>query len=525
MQASDTIPRRAGARQWAGLAVLALPCLLVSMDSNVLGLALPQLTADLRPTSAQLLWIVDSYVFLVAGSLVTMGVLGDLVGRRRLLLIGGGAFGAASLLAAYSTTAAMLIAARALLGLAGATLMPSTLSLIRNMFPDSRQRTTAFGVWTASFALGGVIAPVVGGLLLDRFWWGSVFLVAVPVMALLLVLGPVLLPEFRNPDAARLDVPSAALSLVAVLAVVFGLKRMATIGPELTSALSVAVGVALAVLFVRRQQQQASPSIDLPLFRRRAFTLPLAMNGISFFVLYGTQLFVAQYLQLVLGLSALHAGLWTIPSAAAYLAGSLLGPMVAKRVRPAWMLGCSLLVAAAGFGLLTQVGAGSGLAVVVSGSVVSSLGLAPVYIVATEMTVSAAPPERAGAASAILETCANLGGALGIAILGSIGGAVYRHSMADAAAPTGVPSDLWAGAQVTLGGARAIADRLPGGAGAELIDLARDAFTRAFQTAETVGTAIMVGLAVAAVLLLRRSELTAAPRPEPRPSAEPQRSR
>jgi MFS transporter, DHA2 family, multidrug resistance protein len=523
MQATD-VSQRAGSREWAGLAVLALPCLLVSMDAHVLNLALPQLTADLRPTSAQLLWIVDSYVFLVAGSLITMGVLGDRVGRRRLLLIGAGAFGIASVLAAYSTSAAMLITARVLLGVAGATLMPSTLSLIRTMFADPRQRTKAFGFWTASFALGGVIAPLVGGLLLRHFWWGSVFLVAVPVMVLLLVLGPVLLPEFRNPDAARIDLASAALSLIAVLAVVYGLQRIAANGPEVLAGVSIAIGLVLAVAFVRRQQHQTDPSIDLSLFRRRTFSLPLAINGIAFFVLYGTQLFVAQYLQLVLGLSALRAGLWTIPSAVAYLLASLVGPIVANRVRPARMMGSSLAVAAVGFGWLTQVGTGSGLAVVVSGSVVLSIGLAPVYIVATEMTVSAAPPERAGAASAILETCANLGGALGIAVLGSIGGTVYRHSMADAAAP-GVPAAVLAAARSTLGGATAVAARLPGHAGADLTRLARSAFTDAFQAAETVGTALIAALAVAAVLLLRGSNLTAPRRRSHRPSAEQRRSR
>jgi DHA2 family multidrug resistance protein-like MFS transporter len=515
--------RRAGLREWAGLAVLALPCLLVSMDANVLGLALPALTADLQPTSAQLLWIVDSYVFFVAGMLITMGVLGDRIGRRRLLLIGGAAFGVASLLAAFSTSAAMLITARAVLGVAGATLMPSTLSLIRNMFTDPRQRTTAFGVWTASFAMGGVIAPLVAGLLLRHFWWGSVFLVAVPVIVLLLVFGPVLLPEFCNPDATRIDLRSAALSLIAVLAVVFGLKRLAQGGGEPTAVLSVAVGVVLAVAFVRRQRRQASPSMDLQLFRRRAFTMPLATNGLAFFVLYGSQLFVAQYLQLVLGLSALRAGLWTIPSAVAYLVGSVLGPMIANRVRPAVMLGSSLLVSAVGFGLLTQVRAASGLVVVVTGSVVLSLGLSPVYIVATEMTISAAPPERAGAASAILETCAELGGALGIAVLGSIGAAVYRHSLPDVA-PPGVNPELWESARSTLGGAIAAAQRLPARAGDELADEARDAFTRGFQVAHTVGTAIIVVLAVASLLLLTRSELTSSRREDPRPSAELQRS-
>jgi len=476
-------PRRAGARDWAGLAVLALPCLLVSMDAHVLNLALPALAAELRPTSVQLLWIVDGYAFLLGGALMTMGALGDRIGRRRLLLAGGAAFGCASVLAAFATSAAMLIAARALLGIAGATLMPSTLSLIRTMFRDARDRTVALGVWTASFALGGVLAPVIAGLLLQAFWWGSVFLVAVPLMALLVVLGPVLLPEFRDPGAARVDALSAGLSLLAVLGAVYGLKRVAQGDGDAGAGLALAGGLVLGALFVRRQVRQADPWVDLALFRRLRFTLPLATNALCFFVLYGTQFFVALYLQLVLGLSPLHAGLWTIPSALGYLAGSVLGPIAARREPHAWLMGASVAVAATGFGLLTQVGPGSGLAVVVAGTVVFSVGLAPVYVLSTEMTVAAAPPERAGGLSALVETCADLGGALGIAVLGSLGAAVYRHA---------VP-----GSAGDLAGAR--------GEGA------REAFTLAFQVVEGVGAGLLAVVAVAAVAGLRLRRRGAGP--------------
>jgi DHA2 family multidrug resistance protein-like MFS transporter len=227
---SDT-PSRAGRREWIGLAVIAVPCLLYSMDLTVLHLAVPQLSADLKPSSAQLLWIIDIYGFLVAGSLITMGTLGDRIGRRRLLLIGAAAFAVASVLAAFSTSASMLIATRALLGLAGATVAPSTLSLIRNMFLDPHERTVAISVWVTSYSVGGAIGPLIGGVLLEYFWWGSVFLIAVPVMALLLVLGPRLLPEYRDPNAGRPDVVSAGLSLAAVLSIIYGLKKIAQDGP------------------------------------------------------------------------------------------------------------------------------------------------------------------------------------------------------------------------------------------------------------------------------------------------------
>ena len=273
------IIRQAGRREWIGLAVLTLPCLLYAMDLTVLNLAIPHLSADLRLSSTQLLWIVDIYGFMAAGALITMGTLGDRIGRRRLLLIGAAAFGVTSLLAAWSTSAAMLIAARALLGLAGATVAPSTLSLIRNMFDDPRQRTVAISVWITSFSVGGAIGPLLGGILLEWFWWGSVFLLAVPVMALLLVLGPLLLPEFRDPQAGRLDLVSAALSVAAVLAVIYGLKQLARGGLSWPPALSIVVGLAAGAVFVRRQHRRADPLLDLRLFRSAAFTTALTRSS------------------------------------------------------------------------------------------------------------------------------------------------------------------------------------------------------------------------------------------------------
>src|SRR5262245_36548319 len=245
---------KAGRREWLGLAVIALPCLLYSMDLTVLNLALPRLSAELRPTSAQLLWIVDIYGFVLAGMLITMGALGDRIGRRRLLLIGAAAFGAGSVLAAFSTSPAMLIATRALRGLAGATLAPSTLSLIRNMFLDEHQRTVAISVWVSSYSLGAAVGPFVGGFLLQYFWWGSVFLIGVPVMVALLVLGPLVLPEFKDPEAARMDVASAALSLVSVVSVIYGLKQIAEDGPGWWPVMTIAAGAAVGAAFVRRQQ-------------------------------------------------------------------------------------------------------------------------------------------------------------------------------------------------------------------------------------------------------------------------------
>src|SRR5687768_13152164 len=296
----STVPVLAGRREWIGLGVFALACLLYVMDLTVLHLAVPSLSADLKPSSSQLLWIVDIYGFVVAGSLITMGTLGDRIGRRRLLLIGASAFGIVSLLAAFSTSAGILIVSRALMGIAGATLAPSTLSLIFNMFIDPRQRSVAIGVWITSFSVGGAIGPVLGGVLLEFFWWGSVFLLALPVMALILILGPRVLPEYRDPHAGRLDIASAALSLGALLSMIYGLKQIAQDGIGPVPIATIVAGLAVAFVFVRRQRRLTDPMIDLALFRIPAFSVSLLTYMLSIFVAFGYFLFVAQYLQLVL---------------------------------------------------------------------------------------------------------------------------------------------------------------------------------------------------------------------------------
>jgi DHA2 family multidrug resistance protein-like MFS transporter len=493
---------RAGRREWIGLAVLALACLLYVMDLTVLHLAVPSLSKDLKPSSAQLLWIIDIYGFMVAGFLVTMGTLGDRMGRRKLLLIGAGAFGVLSLLAAFSTSPEMLILSRALLGIAGATLAPSTLSLIFSMFQDPRQRAVAIGVWISAFSAGSAIGPVLGGILLQNFWWGSVFLLALPVMALLLVLGPMVLPEYRDPDAGRLDLSSAALSLVAVLAVIFGLKQIAQDGIGTIPVASILAGLVVGGLFVRRQFALADPMIDLRLFRIPAFSASLAINFLSIFVAIGYFLFVAQYLQLVLGLSPLEAGLWSVPSALGFIVGSNVAPRIVRRVRAASVMGAGLALSAVGLGVLTQVGGPNGLAVVVAGSVVISLGLAPVLSLTTDLIVGSAPPERAGAASGISETAAELGGALGISVLGSIGVALYRTRLADAL-PAGVPAEAAVTARDTLGGAVSVAGQLSGQLGPAVLDVARQAFVQGMQAAATISAILAIGVAILAVVMLR----------------------
>src|SRR6266849_430925 len=338
---------KAGKREWIGLAVIALPCLLYSMDLTVLHLTVP-----LAPSSVQLLWIIDIYGFLLAGSLITMGTLGDRIGRRRLLLIGAVLFGAASILAAFSRSAAMLIVSRAVLGVAGATIAPSTLSLIRNMFLDARERTTAISIWIIAFSLGGRRGPLKEGAILEYFSWVAVFLISVPVMILLLAVGPFLLPEYRDPNAGKPDLLSAALSLAAVLSIIYGLKLSAQDGVSVSAVASVLAGLAIGVVFVRRQKQLADPLIDLRLFSIPTFRASLVLYGGAILLLFGAFLFLPQYLQLVLGLSPLHGGLWTLPWAAGFVLGSLLTPALARRIRPAILMSWGLALSASGYFLL-----------------------------------------------------------------------------------------------------------------------------------------------------------------------------
>lgn len=499
-------PPLATRREWVGLAVLVLPCFLVSMDGAVLNLAVPAIVADLHPGSAQLLWIVDGYVFLVAGSLLAMGAVGDRVGRRRLLLVGVTLFCAGSLAAAFADTAALLILARVLMGLAGASLMPSTLALIRGMFADPRQRTTALGLWTASFSLGGLLAPLLGGALLERFWWGSVFLVPLPLTMLLLALGPAVLPEFRDPDATGFDLLGGAQSLLALLALVYALKCAAGGGDMRTAGVATLFGILLGAVFVRRQRRTPRPMIEPDLFRGHAVRVALLSNAVTFFALYGTQVAVAQYLQWALGLSPLRAGLWSIPSVLAYLAATAIGPAAASRFPKVRVIEGGLLVAATGCATLAA--AGGHLAMVVAGTMVFGIGLAPVYALSTDLIVTQARPERAGTAGAVAETSAELGGALGIALLGALGVAVYRDAISGAT--SGLPPDAVAAARRTPGDAAAVAGTLPGPGGDELLQRAHSAFEHAFATIAGAAslTLFVVVVAVTLVDLRARNDVS-----------------
>ncbi|WP_328742015.1 MFS transporter [Streptomyces caniferus] len=492
----------AGRREWTALGVLLLPCLLVSMDVSVLYFAVPFLTAELEPSSVQQLWILDVYGFVLAGLLITMGALGDRIGRRKLLLSGALLFGLASAAAAYAQSAEMLIAARALLGIGGATLMPSTLALIRNLFHDAKQRGKAIAIWSTAVTGGIAVGPVLSGALLEHFWWGSVFLLNAPAMVLLLVCGPLLLPEFKNPAAGRFDLPGSLLSLLAMLPVVYGVKEIARDGLALLPVLALVAGLAAAAAFVHRQRTARHPMLDLELFRNRGFSVSALMNLLAMFAIVGCAVFFTQYLQTVRGMSPMEAALWNLLPTLAVGGMAPAAAALAQRTDRAHVIALGCAIAAGGFVWLSWLEPGSALWFVLTASAVYASGLVVVVSLGNELALGVAPPERAGSASAVLESGTELGGALGMAILGSIGSAIYRGDIGGAL-PAGLPADAADAARETLAGAAAVAGALPGRTGEALLTAARTAFTHGLQTAVLVAAGVMVCAAVLALTLLR----------------------
>lgn len=295
--------------RWLALSVLVLAVLLVAVDATVLGLATPYISEDLAPSGTQLLWIGDVYSFVIAGLLVSMGSLGDRIGRKRILLIGATAFGAISVLNAYAHTPEVMIFARALLGVAGATLMPATLALIRNLFHDPRERSLAVGIWGAAASAGAAVGPVVGGFLLEHFWWGSVFLINLPVMVVLVVVGVKMLPESRNPNPGPWDLLSVVLSLVGMVGVVYAVKETAAHGFAWATLAAGLLGAAALYGFVRRQLTMPVPLLDMRLFRNRGFSGAVLADLLTILGLSGLVFFLSQYLQLVQGRRPFEAGL------------------------------------------------------------------------------------------------------------------------------------------------------------------------------------------------------------------------
>ena len=491
---------RVGMRGWAALAVLMLPVLLVSVDNTVLNFALPAVSEDLTPSGTQLLWMIDIYPLVLAGLLVSMGSLGDRVGRRKLLLIGSAGFGVVSIIAAFSSSIELLIGARAVLGLFGAMLMPSTLSLLRNIFQNRDQRRLAVAIWASGFAAGSALGPVIGGVLLEHFWWGSVFLIAVPVLVPLLILAPFLVPESRDPHPGRLDLLSIVLSLATMFPLVYGIKHAATEGVDLIAVLCIAVAVLAGVGFVRRQSRIETPMIDMALFRIPQFSGAILVNLFSVIALVGGLFFVTQHLQLVLGLSPLRAGLILVPGLVTMIVAGLVIVPVASRVQPSIVVPIALGFSALGYGAIGLSGGDITAAGIALCFIALGLGIGSAETVSNELVLAHAPAEKAGAASAVSETAYELGAVLGTAILGTILTASYRNAVV---VPDGLSAEQSRAASETLGGAVSVAGELPGKVGDALLQSARVAFDSGVGFAAWVGFGLIVAAGVIAALALR----------------------
>lgn len=502
MNATASTGERAGRKEWIGLAVLALPTILLALDMSVLYLALPHLAQDLGATSVQQLWITDIYGFLVAGLLITMGNVGDRIGRRKLLLIGAAVFAVASAAAAWSNSAEMLIITRALMGVAGATLMPSTLALISNMFKDPKQNAAAIGVWMGAFMGGIALGPIVGGVMLEFFWWGSVFLLALPVMALLLFSAPRLLPEFKNPNSegTSLDFVSVGMSLATILPVVYGLKELTREGVQFLDIAAIVVGLVVGWLFVRRQHTLEHPLLDPKLFHNKTFSAAVTI-GIGAGIMAGTNLFVYQYLQTVDELSPLSTALWMLPSTLVTVVSLQIAPMLARRIKPGIVIAGGLVIVAIGYFMLTQLGSGD-LGLLIAGLIVSAIGIGPVAGLGATLVLGSVPPEEAGVASAVNETGAEFGIAMGVATMGVIGTAVYRANFDGEVGP-GLPGEVVEAAKESIAGALVAAQNLTGPLQGQLLNGAREAFSYSLNATALASGFVALALSAVAVAFLR----------------------
>ncbi|SFN50760.1 MFS transporter [Mycetocola miduiensis] len=491
---------RVGRRGWVALAVLMLPVLLVSVDNTVLNFALPAISESLTPSGTALLWMIDIYPLVLAGLLVSMGSLGDRIGRKKLLLIGSAGFGLVSIGAAFAPTIELLIGARAALGFFGAMLMPSTLSLIRSIFRDRSQRRLAIAVWASGFAAGSALGPIIGGVLLEHLWWGSVFLIAVPVLLPLFFLAPFLVPESRDPAPGRLDLASITLSLVTMLPIVYGIKHMATEGPDLLGCAAIVIGVAAGILFVRRQSRLETPMLDMALFHKPAFSGAVLINLLSVVALVGGLFFVSQHLQLVLGLSPLNAGLILVPGLITMILAGLLVVPVAARVRPSIVVPAALALSAVGYGAIGLLGGAVDAVAIAICFVLLGLGIGAAETVSNDLILANAPVEKAGAASAVSETAYELGAVLGTATLGTILTASYRNAVV---LPDGLSAAQQSAASETLGGAVHVAGELPPDAAGALLESARLAFDSGVGISAWLGCGLIVAAATVALVSLR----------------------
>jgi DHA2 family multidrug resistance protein-like MFS transporter len=462
------------------LVLLTLPSLLIAIDISVLAVALPRMAADLHPTPTELLWMNDIYGFMVGGAMVTMGTVGDRVGRRRLIMVCAAVFALASAVAAFADAPWMIIATRAVMGVAGAAIMPASMALIGRIYPDPKASVSAMGAYMTCFLTGMAVAPLIGGVLIERWWWGAVFLMGVPVMLLTVLAAPRVLPEFRAPDPGRLDLRSAALCLASILLVVYALKSLVNSGFGVTAAVAAIVGLGLGVVFVRRQNRLEHPLVDLGLLRRPGVARTMWVLLLTALVMGGTSLFVSFYLQSVQGLTPLVSALWLLPQMVSMMVASNLGPWLGRRLPPARIVAVCMALMAVGFVLFALVPGGpAGLAVLTVGTVLTTGGIGAAFPFLMNDVIGHAPPERAGSAASFAQTANEIGIALGLVVLGSVGTVAYRHDLASTA---GRADGSW------VDGFRQAVDHHD----PALLGQVRDAFATGFHVAGLASFAVML---------------------------------
>ncbi|MDJ0356693.1 MFS transporter [Paenarthrobacter sp. PH39-S1] len=509
--ATDQIAQ-AGPREWLGLAVLALGALITSIDVSVAILALPRISETLDANSSEQLWILDSYGFLMASLMVTFGSIADRIGRRKMAMMGAGLFGLASIAAAFSATPLMLIGARSIMGVGAAALSPALFGLLTTMFRNERQRSTALGVFMTCFMGGMLLGPVVGGVLLSRFGWGSVFLVGVPVMLLLVLLCPILVPEYRGVatnEAGQVrttDWLSALLSLLAILPVVYGLKEFARSGMDWTSVLSILAGLAFSVVFVRRQRllsadARREPLLDLTMFRSRGFLVVLLSLMLMTMMTGPMMMLNTQYFQLVSGESPLASGLLTLPAAATSAGGFIVMPLIARRIRPGLVISGGISLIVIGLMVMALISPTTGPWPLVVGFALVSFGSTPLPTLGTNLIVGSVPLDKASSAASTSETSGQLGYSLGIAVLGSIVTAVYRMQLPHVA---GLSAAEQTAAQESIAGAGMVWSESSEPVATTLRDATALAFCSGVQSVAILSAVVMAALAVVTFLTLRR---------------------
>lgn len=495
-------------RQWAALAVLMLPVLLISVDNTVLSFALPPITEDLAPSASLQLWIMDIYPLVLAALLVTMGSLSDRFGRRRLLVIGAIGFAVVSAAAAFASTAEQLVLARAALGAFGAMLMPATLSLLRNIFIDPLRRRKAIAIWATGFAAGSSLGPILGGALLEHFHWGSVFFIAVPILLPLVVLYRFLLPESKDPHPGPVDPASVALSFAGMFLVVWSIKTITHAGATGWPIAAAVAGALLITLFIRRQLRAESPLLDVRLFKLLPFTASVLANFLSVVALISFIFFISQHLQLVLGLSPMTAGLVLLPGAILSAIAGIGVVGLTKRWAPKWLMVVGLSLLAAGFASVVVFRGDFTVPAVLIAFGLIEVGVGMSQTLSNDTIIGAVPAEKAGAASAISETAYELGAVVGTATLGTMITAFYR---ANIQVPASLTAQQAATAKETIGGAAAVADQLSTGTAQVLMDSARLAFDSGVGWLGAIGSVLSLGAAAIVVVGFRERNAITSP--------------